>query len=35
VREHPGFRVCSVADADKLTDWLAGHDAGAQEITRL
>ena len=23
VREHFGFRVCSVADADKLTDWLA------------
>ena len=30
VREHFGFRVCSVADADKLTDWLAGHVANAE-----
>ena len=30
VREHFGFRVCSVADADKLTDWLAGHVAHAE-----
>jgi DNA invertase Pin-like site-specific DNA recombinase len=30
VREHPGFRVCSVADAGKLTDWLAGDVAHAE-----
>jgi Domain of unknown function (DUF4158) len=30
VREHLGFRVCSVADADKLTDWLTGHVAPAE-----
>jgi len=30
IREHLGFRVCSVADADKLTDWLAGHVAHAE-----
>jgi len=30
VREHLGFRVCSIADADKLTDWLAGHVAHAE-----
>jgi hypothetical protein len=30
VREHFGFRVCSVADADKLTGWLAGHVAHAE-----
>jgi hypothetical protein len=30
VREHLGFRVCSVADADKLTDWLAGNVAPAE-----
>ena len=30
VREHLGFRVCSVADADKLADWLAGHVAHAE-----
>lgn len=30
VREHLGFRVCSVADADKLTDWLTGHVAHAE-----
>jgi hypothetical protein len=29
VREHLGFRVCSVADAGKLTGWLAGHVAHA------
>lgn len=25
-----GFRVCSVADADKLADWLTGHVAHAE-----
>jgi Domain of unknown function (DUF4158) len=30
VREHLGFRECSVADADKLTDWLAAHVAKAE-----
>jgi hypothetical protein len=30
VRENLGFRVCSVADADKLTDWLTGHVAHAE-----
>ena len=30
IREHLGFRVCSVADADKLTDWLTGHVAHAE-----
>jgi hypothetical protein len=30
VRGRLGFRVCSVADADKLTDWLAGHVARAE-----
>jgi hypothetical protein len=30
VREHLGFRVCLVADAGKLTDWLAGHVAHAE-----
>jgi hypothetical protein len=30
VREHLGFRECSVADADKLTDWLAAHVANAE-----
>jgi hypothetical protein len=30
VREHLGFRVCSVADTGKLTDWLAGHIAHAE-----
>jgi hypothetical protein len=30
VREHLGFRVCSVADADKLADWLAAHVAHAE-----
>ncbi|MGH3289323.1 MAG: DUF4158 domain-containing protein [Streptosporangiaceae bacterium] len=29
IREHLGFRVCSVADADKLTGWLTGHVAHA------
>jgi hypothetical protein len=29
IREHLGFRVCSVADADKLKDWLAAHVAHA------
>jgi hypothetical protein len=31
VREHLGFRECSVADADKLTDWLAAHVANAEQ----
>jgi hypothetical protein len=30
VREHLGFRECSVAEADKLTDWLAAHVASAE-----
>jgi TnpA family transposase len=30
VREHLGFRLCSVADAGKLTDWLTGHVAHAE-----
>ncbi|HVB46112.1 MAG TPA: DUF4158 domain-containing protein [Streptosporangiaceae bacterium] len=30
VREHLGFRECSVSDADKLTDWLAAHVAHAE-----
>jgi TnpA family transposase len=30
VREHLGFRVCSVADADKLTSWLASDIARAE-----
>jgi hypothetical protein len=30
VRGHLGFRECSVADADKLTDWLAAHVASAE-----
>src|ERR1035441_4760906 len=30
VREHLGFRECSVADADKLTAWLAAHVANAE-----
>ena len=30
VREHLGFRECSVADADKLTGWLAAHVANAE-----
>jgi len=30
IREHLGFRVCSVADADKLTGWLTGHVAHAE-----
>ena len=30
IREHLGFRVCSVADAEKLTDWLTAHVAHAE-----
>src|ERR1035437_2624228 len=30
VGEHLGFRECSVADADKLTAWLAAHVANAE-----
>ena len=30
IREHLGFRVCSVADAEKLTDWLAANVAHAE-----
>jgi hypothetical protein len=30
IREHLGFRECSVADADKLTDWLAANVAHAE-----
>lgn len=30
IREHFDFRECSVADADKLTDWLAAHVAHAE-----
>jgi hypothetical protein len=30
VRQHLGLRVCSVADADKLTDWLASQVAHAE-----
>jgi hypothetical protein len=30
IRDHLGFRVCSVQDADKLTTWLAVNVAGAE-----
>lgn len=30
IRGHLGFRECSVADADKLTDWLAANVAHAE-----
>ncbi|MFF8430729.1 DUF4158 domain-containing protein [Streptomyces sp. NPDC016566] len=30
IRGHLGFRECSVADADKLTAWLAEHVAGKE-----
>jgi hypothetical protein len=30
IRSHLGFRECSVADADKLTDWLAATSAHAE-----
>ncbi|MEV8638354.1 DUF4158 domain-containing protein [Streptosporangium sp. NPDC051023] len=30
IREHLGYRVCGVADADKLTDWLAANVAHAE-----
>ncbi|MFJ9845890.1 DUF4158 domain-containing protein [Kitasatospora sp. NPDC101155] len=30
IREHLGFRVCSVQDAEKLTGWLAGNVAHAE-----
>ncbi|MBB5967314.1 DUF4158 domain-containing protein [Planomonospora venezuelensis] len=30
IRAHLGFRECSVADADKLTDWLAANVAHAE-----
>ncbi|PRX41754.1 uncharacterized protein DUF4158 [Nonomuraea fuscirosea] len=30
IRNHLGFRECSVADADKLTGWLAGNVAHAE-----
>ncbi|MFJ2868221.1 Tn3 family transposase [Kitasatospora sp. NPDC087314] len=30
IREHLGFRVCSVQDAEKLTAWLAGNVAHAE-----
>ena len=30
IRRHLGFRECSVADADKLTAWLAEHVAQAE-----
>ena len=30
IREHLGFRVCGVADAEKLTDWLAANVAHAE-----
>ncbi|WP_344953924.1 Tn3 family transposase, partial [Sphaerisporangium flaviroseum] len=30
IRAHLGYRVCSVADADKLTDWLAASVAHAE-----
>ncbi|MCY9783170.1 Tn3 family transposase [Nocardiopsis sp. EMB25] len=30
IRDHLGFRVCGVADADKLTDWLAANVAHAE-----
>lgn len=33
IRTHLGFRVCGVADADKLTDWLAANVAHAERNT--
>jgi hypothetical protein len=30
IRRHFGFRECSVADQEKLTDWLAAHVANAE-----
>ena len=30
IRDHLGFRECSVADADKLTDWLGASVASAE-----
>jgi Domain of unknown function (DUF4158) len=30
IRTHLGFRVCSVADADKLSDWLTTNIAHAE-----
>jgi len=33
IRSHLGFRECSVADADKLTDWLAASVAHAERDT--
>ncbi|WP_235000859.1 DUF4158 domain-containing protein [Marinactinospora thermotolerans] len=33
IRDHLGFRVCGVADADKLTDWLAANVAHAERST--
>ena len=35
VREHLGFRECSVADAEKLTGWLAANVAHAGMIDLL
>ena len=35
IREHLGFRECSVADADKLTDWLAANVAHAERNPNL
>ncbi|WP_413102531.1 DUF4158 domain-containing protein [Streptomyces sp. Inha503] len=30
IRDHLGFRVCSVQDAEKLTEWLAANVAHAE-----
>jgi hypothetical protein len=35
IRAHLGFRECSVADAGKLTAWLAGHVAQAERRPEL
>ena len=35
IRAHLGFRECSVADAGKLTAWLAGHVTQAERRPEL
>lgn len=35
IRAHLGFRECSVADADKLTEWLAGNVCEAERRPEL
>jgi hypothetical protein len=35
IRAHLGFRECSVADADKLTEWLAAHVCEAERRPEL